>query len=302
MIDRQALLGMALVCSAASIGGFTVVMTRFVVPETDPFTLASVRYLIASACLLLLVVYQGRRFRVDPRDRLGLLVLALIFFAAFPYCFARALEDTTSARGALIYACMPLVTMFLAAVFRIERITSWKFLGVLFAIAGVWSAIGLDVDAPPDALRGDIIMMIGTAFSAAYTAFAKRYVMKYDGVAMTAWSMLLGACALFVVAIIFGAPFSGSLDLSLKGWGALLFLALPGGALMMWCFISGFRLVTPTQAAIAVGCNPLTAILFAAWLLSEPIGWGSAVGFVLVTMAVLCANKKSRPPPSSGAT
>jgi drug/metabolite transporter (DMT)-like permease len=102
--------------------------------------------------------------------------------------------------------------------------------------------------------------------------------------------------------MIFGTPFSGSLDLSLKGWGALLFLALPGGALMMWCFISGFRLVTPTQAAIAVGCNPLTAILFAAWILLEPIGWGSAVGFALVTMAVLCANKKSPPPPSSGAT
>lgn len=302
MIDRQTLLGMALVCSAASIGGFTVVMTRFVVPETDPFTLASVRYLIGSACLLALVAYQGRRFRVDPRDRLGLIILALIFFAAFPYCFARALEDTTSARGALIYACMPLVTMFLAAAFRIERITSWKFLGVLCAIAGVWSAIGLDVDAPPNALRGDVIMVIGTAFSAAYTVFAKRYVMKYDGVAMTAWSMLFGSFALFVVAMIFGAPFSGSLDLSLQGWGALLFLALPGGALMMWCFISGFRLVTPTQAAIAVGCNPLTAILFAAWILSEPVGWGSAVGFALVTIAVLCANKKERARPSSDAT
>lgn len=296
------MLGMTFVCSAASIGGLTVVMTRFVVPETDPFTLASVRYLIASACLLLLVAYQGRRFRVDPRDRLGLIVLALIFFAAFPYCFARALEDTTSARGALIYACMPLVTMFLAAAFRIERITSWKFLAVLFAIAGVWSAIGFDVDAPPNAMRGDLIMVMGTAFSAAYTVFAKRYVMKYDGVAMTAWSMLLGSSALFVIAMIFGTPFSGSLDLSLKGWGALLFLALPGGALMMWCFISGFRLVTPTQAAIAVGCNPLTAILFAAWILLEPIGWGSAIGFALVMIAVLCANKKSPPPPSSGAT
>ena len=293
MIDRRALLGVALVCSAASIGGLTVVMTRFVITETDPFTLASVRYLIASTCLIALVLYQGRRFRVDPRDRLGLLVLALTFFAAFPFLFSRALEDTTSARGALIYACMPLATMALAAIFRIERITSLKFLGVVCGIAGVWSAIGLDVDAPPNALRGDIIMAIGTVCSAAYTVFAKRYVMKYDGVAMTAWSMLLGSGPLFIAAMIFGSPFSGSLELSLKGWGALLFLSFPGGALMMWCFISGFRLVTPTQAAIAVGCNPLTAIVFAAWILSEPIGWGSAIGFALVVAAVLLANKKT---------
>jgi len=293
-IDRKALLGMTLVCASASIGGLTVVTTRFVIAESDPFTLASVRYLIASTCLIAIVTYQGRRFRVDPRDRLGLVVLALIFFAGFPYCFARALEDTTSARGALIYACMPMVTMALAAIFRIERITSWKFVAVVLAIAGVWFAIGFDVNSPPNALRGDVIMAIGTVFSAAYTAFAKRYVMKYDGLAMLAWSMFLGSLALFTLALIFGTPFSGSLDLSIKGWGALLFLAIPGGAVMLWCFISGYKLVTPTQAAIAVGCNPLTAILFAAWILDEPIGWGSAIGFALITIAVTCANKKSR--------
>ena len=293
-IDREALLGMTLVCASASIGGLTVVTTRFVIAESDPFTLASVRYLIASTCLIAIVTYQGRRFRVDPRDRLGLVVLALIFFAGFPYCFARALEDTTSARGALIYACMPMVTMALAAIFRIERITSWKFVAVVLAIAGVWFAIGFDVNSPPNALRGDVFMAIGTVFSAAYTAFAKRYVMKYDGLAMLAWSMFLGSLALFTLALIFGTPFSGSLDLSTKGWGALLFLAIPGGAVMLWCFISGYKLVTPTQAAIAVGCNPLTAILFAAWILDEPIGWGSAIGFALITIAVTCANKKSR--------
>jgi drug/metabolite transporter (DMT)-like permease len=294
MIDRKALLGMSLVCGAASVGGLTVVSTRFVVEETDPFTLASLRYFVASLFLIAMVRYQGRRFRVDPRDWLGLLVLAVIFFAAFPYCFARALEDTTSARGALIYACMPLVTMTLAAAFRIERITSWKIAGVLLAIGGVWSAIGFDVGAPENALRGDVIMAIGTAFSAAYTAFAKRYVMKYDAIAMMAWSMFAGSLALMVVAAFLGDPFGNSLRMSVEGWTAFAFLALPGGAGMMLLFITGYRLVTPTQAAIAVGCNPLTAILFASWILGEPIGWGSAVGFILITAAVFCANTRSR--------
>ena len=183
---------MAFVASAASIGGFTVVLTRIAVAESDPFTLASVRYIIASLCLIALVKYQGRRFRIDRRDLPGLTALALMFYAAFPFCFARALQDTTSARGALIYACMPLVTMSLAALFRVERITSWKFVAVLCAMAGVWSAIGFDVAAPPNALRGDAIMAIGTFFSACYTVFAKKYVMKYDGIAMTAWSMPTG--------------------------------------------------------------------------------------------------------------
>jgi len=291
MIDRRALLGMVLVCTAAGIGGLTVVMTRFVISETDPYTLASVRYLIASLCLLGVVFAQGRRFRTDPSDRLVLILLALVFFAAFPFCFAAALEHTTSARGALIYACMPLLTGALAAFFRIERLTSWKGIGVIFAILGVWSAIGLDVDAPENALQGDAIMVLATAFTAIYTVFAKKYVMKYDGVAMTAWSMLLGSGALFCVAVVLGEPFSGSLDFSLSGWGAFLFLAVPGGAFMMWCFIKGFQMVTPVQAAVSVGFNPLTAIFFGAWLVGEAISTGSVIGFVLIVLAVLCANK-----------
>jgi len=291
MIDKRALLGMVLVCTAAGIGGLTVVMTRFVIIETDPYTLASVRYLIASLCLLGVVFAQGRRFKIDPSDRLALILLALVFFAAFPLCFAAALEHTTSARGALIYACMPLLTGALATMFRIERLTSWKAIGVVFAIVGVWSAIGLDVNAPQNALRGDAIMVLATAFTAIYTVFAKKYVMKYDGVAMTAWSMLLGSGVLFGVAVLLGEPFSGSLDFSVSGWGAFLFLAVPGGAFMMWCFIKGFQMVTPVQAAVSVGFNPLTAIFFGAWLVGETISMGSILGFVLIVLAVLCANK-----------
>lgn len=294
MNEGRPLFGMALVATAASLGGLTVVLTRMVVAESDPFTLASARYFLASLCLIALVKAQRRTFRVDPRDRVGLVLLAVVFYAAFPFCFARALQDTTSARGALIYACMPLVTMGLAAAFRVERITSWKFAGVVLAITGVWSAIGLDVDAPENALRGDAIMAIGTSCSAAYTVFAKKYVMKYDGIAMTAWSMFVGSLALAPVALIFGTPLSGSLDLSLEGWLGFLGLVFPGGVLMMWFFISGFRIITPTQAAIAVGFNPLTAIILASWILGEPVGWGSAAGYILIMMAVFCANRRPR--------
>tara|TARA_B100000686_G_C16767838_1_gene963025 strand:+ start:855 stop:1739 length:885 start_codon:yes stop_codon:yes gene_type:complete len=292
MLDRPSLIGMALVCTAAGIGGLTVVMTRFVIAETDPYTLASIRYLVASLFLILLVLFQGRNFRVDINDWFGIILLALVFFAAFPFCFAQSLMDTTSARGALIYACMPLVTVLLAAVFKIEKITFWKTLGVVFAIAGVWCAIGFDSNSNANSIRGDLFMALGTFFSAIYMVFAKRYVIKYDPLAMTAWSMLIGATALFFAAVFLGNPFSGSLNFSLEGWLAFLFLAIPGGTVMMWCFITGFRLVSPTQAAVSVGCNPLTAIIFGALIVGESIGWGSLAGFMLILLAIMSANRR----------
>ena len=72
-------------------------------------------------------------------------------------------------------------------------------------------------------------MAIGMACSAAYTVFAKRC----NEIRRRCYDSLVdafGVGRLFVLAMIFGSPFSGSLDLSIQGWGALLFLSFPGGA------------------------------------------------------------------------
>jgi drug/metabolite transporter (DMT)-like permease len=52
-------------------------------------------------------------------------------------------------------------------------------------------------------------------------------------------------------------------------------------------------LITPTQAAITVGLNPLTAILLGAWLLSEPVTANVWVGFVMIVAAIVLANMKT---------
>lgn len=287
------MIGVALISGAASIGGFTVVFTRYVLPETDAFTLAHIRYGLAALCLISLSLWQGRKFRIDRRDVPALALLAVMFYGVFPYLFARSLADTTAARGALVYAIMPLVTMSLGALFRVERITRWKVMAVIFAVVGVWVAVGVGNPVhAPNALRGDIIMFMATSISAGYLVFAPRYVAKYDGLAMTGWSMLLGAMALAPMAMVFGNPFGGSLDISPTGWLVVIGLALPGGALMLLMFIRGLAYASPIQASVAVGFNPMVAILLGAAVLGEDITWRNLAGFALIIMAIICANRR----------
>jgi len=53
-------------------------------------------------------------------------------------------------------------------------------------------------------------------------------------------------------------------------------------------------LITPTQATITVGLNPITALLLRAWLLSEPITWRVMVGVVLLIFAIVLTNHGPR--------
>ena len=290
---KDTLWGVTFACLSTAIGGMTVALTRLIINQTDPLSLAFLRYGIA-ALVLLGVMAAGRGLvRMTRRDTFWLSLLGIFMYAAFPYCMARALEDTTAARGALLFAAMPLITISLGSMFGIERMTVLRFIAIFLAIGGVAIALGeQDAEVAPNALRGDAIMFLGILSASTFNVFSKRYLIRYGSTPVMGWSMVVGVAILFFLALAFEKPFGGSLDFDLEGWTVLFLLAIPGGALMLFFWGRALQLITPTQAAITVGLNPLTAILLGAWLLSEPITVNVLVGFVLIVGAIVLASMK----------
>lgn len=297
---RTVLLGVFFACLSTSVGGTTVVFTRFVIEQTDPLSLAFIRYGLAALVLFAFVSRKAGILSFNRRDFLILTLIGAVMFASFPYFMAKALEDTTAARGGLLFATMPLITIVLAAIFRVEKLTLLKGVAVLLAIAGAVTALGERVDdVAPNALRGDMFMFLGMLAASSFNVFSGRYLIKYGNLPVLIYTMFVGVTCLFVLALFFGKPFSGSLDFDAVGWLMIFLLVVPGGALMMYAWGRALQLITPTQAAITVGLNPLTAILLAAWMLSEPITLRVVAGFVLIFAAILVANYRRRAKPAA---
>ena len=218
-------------------------------------------------------------------------------FAAFPFFMATALADTTAARGGLLFATMPLITMSMAALFGVERLTPLKVVAVLTGISGTIIALGENVeDIAPHALQGDMYMFLGMLCASSFNVFSGKYLVRYGNLPVMIYTMIIGVSVLFILAIILENPFSGSLDFDLNGWFIVFLLTVPGGALMMFSWGQALQRITPTQAAITVGLNPVTAILLAAWLLFEPITARVVIGFLLIFAAILLANYRRRRP------
>lgn len=298
---KDTLTGVSFACLSTSIGGMTVALTRLIIDQTDPLSLAFVRYGMAAVILLVIMMARRRVARMAQRDVMVIALLGIFMYAGFPYCMARALEDTTAARGALLFAAMPLITNVLGALFRIERLTVLRSVASVVAIAGVATALGEhDNTIAPNALHGDAFMFLGILSAATFNVFSKQYLIRYGSLPVMVCAMLVGVSILFFMALAFGGPFSGSLDFDIEGWFVVLLLAVPGGALMLFSWGRALQLITPTQAAITVGLNPLTAILLGAWMLSEPITPNILIGFVMIMAAIVLANLK-RPsfPPGS---
>jgi len=288
------LLGFFYASLSTTIGGMTVALTRLIINETDPLSLATLRYFLGGLALASILFFARRPPKIQPGDWFVLMGLGVFMFGVFPYCMARSLEDTTAARGGLLFAAMPLITIVLGALFRVEKLTATKSIAVLIAIIGTAIALSENIDSiAPNALTGDAYMFLGMFSVSIFNVFSRKYLERYGNLALMTYTLFFGVTALFVVALIYGKPFSGSLHFDPEGWFIIFLLAIPGGSVMFLSWGRALQMISPTQAAITTGFNPVTAILLGAWLLSEPVSWQLLGGFALVTLAIFISTKNS---------
>ncbi|MGQ0674723.1 MAG: DMT family transporter [Rhodospirillales bacterium] len=268
-MDRSRLVGMASASVSALLGGSAVAFTRLAVHDVDPLAVATIRYGICALCLLpLLFVLRLPRGR---RNWPMIALLALVFFVLFPLLFTQALVHTTAARGGLALATMPIQTMLLAAALRVERLTPRKLLGVALAFAGVtlalWQSLGAAV--PDQAWRGDLLMAATGFFGACFNVAARVYLQRVPALLFTAGGSLLGAGVLALALIAAGG---GLLPAAPPAtWWALVYLGVFGGALTFVLWNHALARTSPTRVAVAVGLNPVSAMLLGAVFLDEPI-------------------------------
>ena len=282
-----------------SFTGASIVATRFVIGETDPVSLAFLRYLIGALCLAPIGFYLMRgKPKLTGREWLAVFGLGLLFFGLFPWLFNLSLSYTSAARGALGLATAPLLTLALASVLRSEPFTEVKLAAVVAAFAGV----GVAMASGPGGLAGegrfwigDLLMLAAAAVAAVYAVFAKPLLMRHPAIVVTALTMASGVVGLAPAAGAEGL-FDRVPEFSAGGWIALAFLGVGGGAIQFGLWVWAVSRLTPTQGAIFLTLTPITAVLLAAVVLGEAIYPGLLLGLALVVGGILLAN---RPPKSA---
>src|SRR5476649_2341148 len=134
------LIGVLIALVSSCLGGTAAAVTRYLVGNADPITLAILRWGIGFICLLPVALLL--RVRWPPRrDWLAVASLGLCFFGLFFILYNIAIGFTTAARASLALATLPLHTMVVGALLGIEPLTLWKSLGVGIAVLGVAAAL-----------------------------------------------------------------------------------------------------------------------------------------------------------------
>ncbi|WP_354415372.1 DMT family transporter [Variovorax atrisoli] len=284
------LAGVAAAVLSSALGGAAVGATRYVAGAIDPIALGAFRFGIGFCLLLPMALLGSSRERWPARrDWPATVALGLLFFGLFPLLFNASLHYTSAARGALSLSALPLLTMTVAGVLRIEPFTRRKTVGVLVAMTGVALSLLSDLrTAPPGAWRGDLLMLAAALCMAFYSVGSRAVIRRSGPLSFTVLAMAAGALCLASIAWHAGS-FAPVARFGMAQWLAVAYLGVFGGAIgfFLWAFALGRT--TPTRVAISVTVNPVAAGLVGAWLLAEPLRWGLVAGLLAVLAGIVIA-------------
>jgi drug/metabolite transporter (DMT)-like permease len=285
--------GVLIASVSSCLGGTAAAVTRYLVADADPLTLAILRWGIGFVCLAPVAVMLRAQWP-KRTDWPAVAALGILFFGLFFILYNIAVGYTTAARASLALSTLPLQTMVVGAVLGVEPLTRRKSIGVAIAIAGVFAALASGLgSAPTGAWRGELLMMGAALCMAFYTVWSRPFIRRSSALGFLTVGMGFGAAALILLGLATNA-FATLRGFGAAQWAAGIYLGIGGGALAFILWVLALDRATPTRVANTMTLNPIAAALLASALIGEPITLNLVVGLVAVFVGIWIATTESR--------
>src|SRR5262245_27532036 len=281
-------LGVLIAILSSSLGGSAAAVTRYLVGNVDPLTLALMRWGIGFVVVFPVTLLLRSKF--PPRaDWLAVAVLGICFFGLFFVFYNVAVAYTTAARASLALSTLPLQTMLVAALLRVERLTARKSIGVAIAMLGVFAALASGLGtAPEGAWRGELIMTGAVLCMAFYNVRSQRFIQRSSALGFLCVGMGAGAAVLLLLDAVTGRM-AIIASFNTAQWIAATYLGICGGALAFILWVMALQRTTPTLVANTMTVNPIAAGLLATQLVGEPITFNLIAGLIAVFAGIWIA-------------
>jgi len=196
---------------------------------------------------------------------------------------------TTSGIAALVVALAPGVTMLMAIALGLDRISVRRAvgLGVAFTGVAVVVTLGSGSDLSFESAKGPLIVLGAPLAFALYNVILKPLLGRYDLLALTATTSLVGTIGL--APFVRASTIETATDPTAGEAALLLYLGVLATLLGYIFWNVGLKGLGPTRAVTyAYGIPPL-AVAFGAIFLDEPVTIWLALGGALVVGGIAAA-------------
>jgi drug/metabolite transporter (DMT)-like permease len=259
--------------------------------ELDPLWGATLRFTFAAGLMLIVMAVLRLHF---PRGRalMGAVLYGVFNFGLAFACLFYALVELGAGFLQILLAVIPLITLFLVVVQRLERLHIAAVVGAILAFVGVLLMSQVAVDASVPIIT--ILVALAAAFCLAEGAVLVRIFPPEHPVSLNAVGMTVGALVLFVGSLLAGN------DMALPSlgttWLALAYMVVIGSGVVFVLWVYVLKHWEASRAAYNFVLLPPITLFFSHFITGEAVGPELILGgLVIVAGVYVGALRPNRP-------
>ncbi len=264
--------------------GTTWIAIKISLEGLPPFLGVSLRVTLALLLLLGYIFWKRISLRLPKRDFLVIASSAFLMYTLDYGLIYWGEQYLSAGVTAIFFATFPLFTAIWATfLFRSERFSRPKFVGLLLALVGV-TIVFLDqlisTRFDRQVLWAIVAIIIGAAGGAMSVVLIKKHLPKVHPVALSFHQMLQGVVILYGFSFIL-EPWN-PLHINLRVFLAVIYLGAIGSALAFALYYWLLQKWSATTLALIIYITPLVALLVDYLTFGEVIHWQGVVGMVII--------------------
>ena len=274
--------------------GISFVATKIAIAELTPITLIILRMILAVVLLFIIAIATKRDFSIDRKKHSWIILLAVIGVFHL-WIQVTGLKYTTASNTGWIIGITPVFMALMGYLFFKEKLGIINIAGIIVAFFGLLLLIGKGDLSKIDLIsnKGDM-MVLASAFTwSIYSLINKKITFSYPPL-MTIFFLFLTMAAILIPFNISHETVYSVVNLSGKGWIAVLFLGLicSGVSYVFWA--QALKEMDSARVGAFVYFEPFVTIFTAWFILNEQITFVIILSGVIITTGVILVNKKLR--------
>ncbi|MCW5942289.1 MAG: DMT family transporter [Fimbriimonadaceae bacterium] len=259
--------------------GFNFVALKFIYHEVNPPALGLVRFGAMALVLVLLCRVQGEEVRYPKHNGGRILVQGFLSMGVYMVLFLEGMKRIGAAEGAIILATTPILTAFVAASVKQERLVFGTLLGSFVAMSGVFLVVGVGAATGHMDWLGVGLLFASAIVWAVATVISKPLVSRVSPLKMLTLSMP-GALVVLVPYGLADAIQTPWTDLTTQTWLMIAHVTALAGVVGFMGFYRGVQQVGASAAMMYQYLVPILAALFSWWALGSglrPLQWAGVI-------------------------
>lgn len=252
----------------------------------DPGSLALLRYIVASICMVFLYVFVKHKQKPSLKEIPAIFIIGVIGFGIYNIALNRGEISVSAGISSFIVSQIPICVIIFAFFILRERIKWNAWLGTAISVLGIgmiaWSeAHEMHFDV------GIIFLLIATITGALYAVLHKPFLRKYTPIEFIAYAIWSGTLILFIyiphlIQEIPEAPMSAT-------WAAIYLGIFPGVVgYVGWSYV--LVRMPASRASSFIYTMPIIATIMGWLVLGEIPAILSVIGGLIALGGAIIAN------------